>query len=233
MPSSFTCVVTMNPGELISRVGSSDFTGSLCCYTPQVDTHSVLTLLAHARPRRVLEVGTALGHMTANFTRWTIDDAQIFSMGIVRGMERYAPGASEQQVDVPTRGEFARFADHFGKAWKVFWITADSMVYDFGRLAPLDFVFIDGGHDLEHVLNDSRKAYDALAPGGWLVWHGSFRGHHTCAPCKGVDLQWVQFPPGNWVAPAGSYRSDEGRKRNRRSLRDKRVALAARRADRP
>ena len=45
------------------------------------------------------------------------------------------------------------------------------MTYDFGRLAPLDFVFIDGGHDLEHALNDSRKAYNALAPGGWLVWH--------------------------------------------------------------
>jgi hypothetical protein len=41
---------------------------------------------------------------------------------------------------------------------------------------------------------------------------------------EGVGLQWVQIPPGNWVAPAGSYRSDAGRKRNRRSLRDKRVA---------
>ena len=109
--------------------------------------------------------------MTANFTRWTIDDAQIFSMGIIRGMERSASGAAEQEVDVPTRGEFARFADHFGKAWKAFFIMADSMLYDFGRLAPLDFAFIDGGHDLEQVLNDSRKAYDALAAGGWLVWH--------------------------------------------------------------
>ena len=34
------------------------------------------------------------------------------------------------------------------------------------------------------------------------------------------DSQWVQIPHGNWVAPAGSYRSDAGRKRNRRSLRD-------------
>ena len=27
---------------------------------------------------------------------------------------------------------------------------------------------------------------------------------------KGVGLQWVQFPPGNWVASAGSYRSGGG-----------------------
>ena len=50
---------------------------------------------------------------------------------------------------------------------------------------------------------------------------------------KVLDLQWVQIPPGNWVAPAGSYRSDAGRKRNRRSLRDRWVALATQRADRP
>ena len=27
---------------------------------------------------------------------------------------------------------------------------------------------------------------------------------------EGVGLQWVQFPPGNWVAPAGSYRGGGG-----------------------
>ena len=32
----------------------------------------------------------------------------------------------------------------------------------------------------------------------------------AAAPCKGVGLQWVQLPPGNWVAPAGSYRSGGG-----------------------
>jgi hypothetical protein len=25
-----------------------------------------------------------------------------------------------------------------------------------------------------------------------------------------TDSQWVRFPPGNWVAPAGSYRSGGG-----------------------
>ena len=39
---------------------------------------------------------------------------------------------------------------------------------------------------------------------------GGIRGRESCAPWKGVDLQWVQFPPGNWVAPAGSYRSGGG-----------------------
>ncbi len=166
-----TQLLTMRRSEFAGRFGSAAFTGAVYGYTREADTHAVLALLAYARPRRVLEVGTALGHMTANLTRWTLDDTQIFSLGIVQGMERSAPGAIEQQVDQPTRGQFAQFANHFGKAWKVLFIQADSMLYDFGRLAPLDFAFIDGGHDLEHALNDSRKAYNALLPSGWLVWH--------------------------------------------------------------
>ncbi len=93
----------------------------------------------------------------------------VFSLGIVRGM--VARGAAEQDNEAPSRAEFGRLADHFGKAHKAYFIIADSMTYDFGRLAPLDFVFIDGGHDLEHALNDTRRAYEAIRPGGWLVWH--------------------------------------------------------------
>ena len=170
MPSTSTRFITMDQADFTSRFGGGDFAGRVCSYTPQVDTRRAHAALPRETPARA-GGRHGVGHMTANFTRWTVDDAQIFSMGIVRGMERSAPGAAEQEVDVPTPGDFARFADFFGKAWKAFFIMADSMIYDFGRLAPLDFAFIDGGHDLDHALNDSRKAYDALTPGGWLVWH--------------------------------------------------------------
>ena len=86
-------------------------------------------------------------------------------------MSRANPGAIEQHVETPGHAEWGRFANEFGTAHKAFFITADSMTFDFGRIAPIEFAFIDGGHDLEHVLNDSRKVYDVLSPGGWLVWH--------------------------------------------------------------
>ena len=37
-----------------------------------------------------------------------------------------------------------------------------------------------------------------------------FVGSSPVCTVKGVGLQWVQFPPGNWVAPAGSNRSGGG-----------------------
>jgi len=169
--SSPTQFVIMSRAEVFAHFGGPDLLGALCGYTREDDTRAVLTLLCHAQPRRVLEVGTALGHMTANLTRWTPDDAQVFTLDLVRGMPRAAPGAPEQEVEVPTHSDWGRFANHFGTAHKAFFIRADTITYDFGRLAPLEFVFIDGGHALEHVLNDSRKAYDVLVPGGWLVWH--------------------------------------------------------------
>src|SRR4051794_16246649 len=99
--SSATRVVAMSQAEFGDRFGSPEVRGALCGYTREDDTRAVLALLCHARPRRVLEIGTALGHMTANLTRWTEEDARVFTMDLVRGMPRCRPGAAEQQVEVP------------------------------------------------------------------------------------------------------------------------------------
>jgi tetratricopeptide (TPR) repeat protein/predicted O-methyltransferase YrrM len=151
------------------RFGAPDTARAIHRFTPPIDTHVVLALLAHASPRRVLEVGTAGGHMTANLTEWTPDEATVFSLGVVSDLA--VATTAQQRHEDPSRGEFGRFANFFGKAHKVLFATADSMTYDFGRLGPLDFAFIDGGNDAAHVLSDTLKAYGQLAPGGCLVWH--------------------------------------------------------------
>ncbi len=155
--------------EFHRRFGNPDTSRAIHLFTPPGDTQVVLTLLAHARPRRILEVGTAGGHMTANLTEWSPEDATVFSLGVVADLG--LPTAEKQRYEDPPRAEFGRHANHFGKAHKVLFATVDSLAYDFGRLGPLDFAFIDGAHDREHVLSDTLKAYGQLAPGGWLVWH--------------------------------------------------------------
>ena len=47
------------------------------------------------------------------------------------------------------------------------------------------------------------------APGSGRVSRGP-RVRPSASRAEGVGLQWVRFPPGNWVAPAGSYRSGGG-----------------------
>jgi glycosyltransferase involved in cell wall biosynthesis/predicted O-methyltransferase YrrM len=164
-----TRIVPLARDEFARRYGDPDTGRALCAYTPPIDTHAVLTLLAHARPRRILEVGTALGHMTANLTEWSPAGATVVSLGAIRGVD--PGGAAEQAVELPEPGDLGRLRDHFGKGDKAEVVAVDTRDFDFARLDPVDFAFIDGGHGLDQVLHDSRAAYAALASGGYLVWH--------------------------------------------------------------
>ena len=166
-----TRVVSITARDFVSQFGVVDTREALFGYTCRVDTHTLLTLLAYARPSRVLEIGTATGLMTANLTKWTHEDAQVFTMSLVQGMSRLSTHGDEQAHETPSRGDLGRFANYFNEVRKVFFIICDTLDYDFRRLRPLDFVFIDGGHDLETAANDSQKAYDALEIGGWIAWH--------------------------------------------------------------
>jgi tetratricopeptide (TPR) repeat protein len=150
------------------RFGTLDTTRAIHSFTPPHDTQAVLTLLAHTQAQRILEIGTAAGHMTANLTEWSPPEAVVFSLGTVADLH---PATGPQSSENPPRAAFGRSAGHFGKADKIFFITADSLRYDFRRLGPLDFVFLDGAHDLPHVLSDTRNAYQQWVPGGCLVWH--------------------------------------------------------------
>jgi glycosyltransferase involved in cell wall biosynthesis/Tfp pilus assembly protein PilF len=162
-------VQTLGSKDFHRLFGRLDTSRAVHGFTNPTDTNVVLTLLAHTKPQRILEVGTAVGHMTANLTEWSAADAVIFTMGTVADLP--IATSAPQRYESPDRATFARFANHFGKVDKVLFITADSLHYDFRRLAPLDFAFVDGAHDFQHVLSDSRKAYDSLRPGGCLVWH--------------------------------------------------------------
>jgi predicted O-methyltransferase YrrM len=74
-------VATISQVEFAERFGCPDVRGALCGYTRELDTRLVLTLLVQANPRRVLEIGTAFGHMTANLCRWSGEDARVFTIG--------------------------------------------------------------------------------------------------------------------------------------------------------
>jgi glycosyltransferase involved in cell wall biosynthesis len=160
---------TLTLDEFHHRYGNTDSSRAIHSFTPPQDTHVVVALLAHACPRRVLEIGTASGHMTANLSAWTPDEATIFTLGTTA--ELGVPTTPQQRYEDPPRAAFGRHAGHFGKAHKVQFITADSLSYHFDQLGLLDFVFIDGAHDFEHVQSDTLKAYQQLSPGGYLVWH--------------------------------------------------------------
>jgi predicted O-methyltransferase YrrM len=62
-------------------LGPCDTSRAIHLFTKPLDTNVILSLLAYTKPRRILEIGTALGHMTANLTEWTCASAVVFIDG--------------------------------------------------------------------------------------------------------------------------------------------------------
>src|SRR5205085_3337226 len=84
--SSSLNVERLTEQDFAERYGSPDTARAIHSFTPAHDTHAVLALLAHCKPLKVLEIGTAAGHMTANLTEWSPEDATVYTIGITRDM---------------------------------------------------------------------------------------------------------------------------------------------------
>jgi hypothetical protein len=85
-PKNHPVPVALSPEEFERFFSTVDTSAAIYGFTLEADTHAILMLLVHCQAKRILEIGTAAGHMTANFTQWSPDDAVVFSMGIVDDM---------------------------------------------------------------------------------------------------------------------------------------------------
>lgn len=150
------------------------------------------------RPRRHLEFGTWRGWGTAlclescDATVWTINlpDGETMKDGSWAYSER-VPGsdAHPHDIQVVNFGEDALgpvtyhrtdAGAYVGRIYRerrlghrVCQIFCDSREWDVANYPPgfFDSVLIDGGHDPDIVINDSRKSLLLMRPGGLILWH--------------------------------------------------------------
>lgn len=131
------------------------------------DAESLATVMANAKPKIALEIGTSDG------------------MGTVL-MAVNAPQAQIYTVNIPPEGIIAGEGGHLttialekekiGACYKgrglqnVVQIYANTARWepDFG---PIDVAFIDGCHDADFVYNDTKKVLKNMRPGGFILWH--------------------------------------------------------------
>lgn len=114
-----------------------DWNLDLCC---------VNSLLAIKNAHQVFELGTGFGCMTLQFSLNTPDDCQIHTLDIIPDQRGFI------FKDKPS-------------AKKITQLIGDSKTLDLTRFnKAMDFIFIDGGHDYETVMADSKKAFTMIAP---------------------------------------------------------------------
>ena len=113
---------------------------------------------------------------------------------------------------MPGQADWGRFANHFGTAHKVFFITADTMSYDFGRIAPSSLRSSTAGRPGAR-LNDSRKTTEPWRPAaGWS-------GMISTARCRGLRCarrSRGRGSPSRWCMSRGRrWRSAQGKRADR------------------
>jgi len=138
---------------------------------PLLETALLIAALKSVKARRIFEFGTYLGNTTLNLALNSPDDAEVFTFDLPPGLD-----IQQHPEDVPfTREHFAVPALAFAGSRvesKITILTGNSLTADLSRFdKSMDFIFIDGGHDLATVTADTSNAIKMVRPGGCIAWH--------------------------------------------------------------
>lgn len=169
-------------------------------------------LYRNFRPRRHLEFGTWSGLGTlccleeCDATVWTINLP--FGEGAENEPRRYGHTAPEtdsvrawaKRVGLPVEeigrtdslGFIGRFYLEKNLGNRVCQIYSDSLRWDCSQYPPgfFDSILVDGGHTVEIVRSDTRKALSLLRPGGLIMWHDFCPDQQVANQCPAtVDVR--------------------------------------------
>ena len=141
------------------------------------------------RPKAIFEFGTFLGYSTALFARNVERGVKIWSIDIGDGdfaSDVNSQFSSDQIMsDANTNDSYLRKLQHDqGTVYLsalsetlrscVRLIRQDSRKLDvvsLGLNGEVDFVFIDGGHDMATIESDTENAFRMIGESGVVIWH--------------------------------------------------------------
>lgn len=129
----------------------------------------LMNLLKQVAPKRIFEFGTFTGRTTTNMVA-NAPEAIIYTLDLGTAKPKLPLGRHDAKYLRETAGELFRDTEYNGRIIQLY---EDSATFDFTRFESyMDFVFVDGAHSLEYVVNDSRAALRMLPAGrGMIVWH--------------------------------------------------------------
>jgi predicted O-methyltransferase YrrM len=143
--------------------------------------------------KRVFEIGTFNGNTTLLLANNTPRDAVITTMDLPPDEIEIFQEDSLDLLDANQNDQFLRQvfknkgAFYINRApagvqAKIRIIHQNS--HDFepsksGLCATQDLIFVDGGHDLATIKNDTAKALEMLKPDGIIIWHDYLSKIHT------------------------------------------------------
>lgn len=131
---------------------------------------AIAKLIAERRPIAVFEIGTFDGRTTATLSANTPSSAVVFTLDLPAGTPtRFALASDDiKYVAKPMSGSKLIGSLYAPKVQQLY---GDSATFDFEPYKA-SFVFVDGSHAYDYVINDSRRALQILAgEPGTILWH--------------------------------------------------------------
>lgn len=134
----------------------------------------IAKLARQYKPNRLFEIGTFDGRTTLNLACNCPPDAKVYTLDLPnenRSVKK--PVASDGDMSFVNKvatGYRFHGTDHENKITQLY---GNSATFDFSPYEnKMDFVFIDGAHTYEYILNDSEKALRLLrGRQGIILWH--------------------------------------------------------------
>jgi len=128
------------------------------------------TILKQTKPKKVVEIGTFKGQTTALLAQNTPRDCEIFTIDLpqdsVNNTSLRLHPWDEQFVSIDAKGRYAKSFE------KVSFISGDSASNNtYNGVSGAEFIFIDGSHAYEYVVNDSLRAREIAADKAIIIWH--------------------------------------------------------------
>jgi len=145
--------------------------------TPSLlDTAILISLARLIQPRNFFEIGTFLGVQTLNMAANIPSVDKIYTMDLGHEDTRSLQQQKEDAVLTVKHLENEKRLAFLGTPHesKIEQIFGNSNTYDFSRFhGQIDMVYIDGGHDLETLTNDTRNSFAMLSPNRptCVAWH--------------------------------------------------------------
>jgi predicted O-methyltransferase YrrM len=126
------------------------------------------SLVSFLNIRKIFEFGTFTGRTTRQLAVNLPDDGVIHTLDTGRDDD-------SSHFDMKKYGDYVVGEDYCQApdkiCRKIIQHLGDSKSFDFEKWrGTMEFVFIDGGHDYQTVLSDSRNAFKMVAKGGIIVW---------------------------------------------------------------
>jgi predicted O-methyltransferase YrrM len=125
-------------------------------------------------PRAIFEIGTFNGRTTLHLAANTPPETRIWTLDLPpKDVSRTALRIKKGDIafiDKPVSGVQFHGTEHEPRIAQIY---ADSASYDYSALnGTMDFVFVDGSHSYEYVINDTHVALKLLREGkGVILWH--------------------------------------------------------------